>query len=116
MPNEDNKIIKYNHGEKSMKHPGVIYSDLESILKKMRLCKSNSKKSYTEKKYMHIPSSYLLFTQCSLDSTKNKLDCYRVKDCMKKFCKDVEEHAAKIINYEKKKMMLLTDKENRSYE
>ena len=50
MPNEDNKIIKYNHGEKSMKHPGVIYSDLESILKKMHLCQRNSKKSYTEKK------------------------------------------------------------------
>ena len=57
MSNEDNKIIKYNHGEKSMKHPGVIYSDLESILKKMHSCQSNSKKSYTEKKYMHIPSS-----------------------------------------------------------
>ena len=35
---------------------------------------------------------------------------------MKKFCKGVEEHAAKIINYEKKIMMLLTDKENMSYE
>ena len=102
MSNEYNKIIKYNHGEKSMKRPCVIFSNLESILKKMHSCQSNSKKSYTEKKYMHIPSSYLLFTQCSLDSTKNKLDCYRVKDCMKKFCKDVEEHAAKIINYEKK--------------
>ena len=24
MPNEWNKILKYNHGEKSMKHPFVI--------------------------------------------------------------------------------------------
>ena len=33
MPNGYNKILKYKHGEKSMKHPFVIYSDLEYILK-----------------------------------------------------------------------------------
>ena len=33
MPEEDNKILKYNHGEKSMKHPFVIYPDLEYLLK-----------------------------------------------------------------------------------
>ena len=27
MPNEDNKVLKYSHGEKSMKHPFIIYSD-----------------------------------------------------------------------------------------
>ena len=30
---------------------------------------------------------------------------------MKKFCKDLREHATKIINYEKKKMIPLTTKE-----
>ena len=34
MPNEDNKILKYNHGEKSMKAPFIIYADLESLLEK----------------------------------------------------------------------------------
>ena len=29
MPNEDNKIIKYNQGEKSIKLPFIIYADLE---------------------------------------------------------------------------------------
>ena len=37
MPNEDNKILKYNHGEKSMKVPLIIYADLESLLKKWTL-------------------------------------------------------------------------------
>ena len=27
MPNEDNKILKYNHGKKSLKVPAVIYAD-----------------------------------------------------------------------------------------
>ena len=28
MPKEGNKILKYNHGEKSMKVPFIIYVDL----------------------------------------------------------------------------------------
>ena len=32
--NENNKILKCNHGEKSMKAPFIIYSDLESLLEK----------------------------------------------------------------------------------
>ena len=32
MPEEDNKILKYNLGEKSMKVPFIIYADLESLL------------------------------------------------------------------------------------
>ena len=34
MPEEDNKILKYNQGEKSMKVPFIIYADLESLLEK----------------------------------------------------------------------------------
>ena len=34
---------------------------------------------------------------------------------MKKFCKDLREHATKIINYEKKKMIPLTAKEEIYY-
>ena len=62
-----------------------------------------------------MPSGYSLFTNCSFDSTKNKLVCYRGTGCMERFCKDLKEHTTKIINYEKK-MIQLTDKENKSYE
>ena len=41
MPEEDNKILKYNHGEISMKVPFVIYADLESLLEKMSTCNNN---------------------------------------------------------------------------
>ena len=34
MPKEDEKILKYNPGEKLLKAPFIIYADLESILKK----------------------------------------------------------------------------------
>ena len=29
MPNNDNNTLKYNHGEKSLKAPWVIYADFE---------------------------------------------------------------------------------------
>ena len=50
MPNDNNKILKYNHGEKSMRAPFVIYADLECLLEKMHSCQNNPEKSYTEKK------------------------------------------------------------------
>ena len=111
MPTKDNNIIKYNHGEKSMKLSFVIYADLECLLEKMSTCENNPNKSSTSKINKHIPSGYSLFTHCSLYESKNKLNYYRGDDCMKKFCKDLREHAPKIINYENKKMISLTIKE-----
>ena len=101
MPEEYNKILKYNQGEKSMKVSFVIYADLMSLLEKMKTCNNNPEKSSTTKINKYSPSGYSLFTQCSFDTTKNKPDCYRGKDCMKNFCLDLREHVAKIINYEK---------------
>ena len=111
MPNEDNKIIKYNQGEKSIKLPFIIYADLECLLEKMDTCYNNPEESSTTNINKHTPSGYSLFTHCSFDKTKNKLDYYRGKDCMKTFCKDLRKHATKIFNYEKKKMIPLTIKE-----
>ena len=101
MPNRDNKILKYNHGQKSMKVPFIIYADLESLLKKMSSCHNNPEISSTTKINKHTPYVYSLFTHCSLNLTKNKFDCYRGKDCMESFCKGLKENATKIINYKK---------------
>ena len=103
MPTKNNNIIKYNQGEKSIKLPFVIYADLECLLEKMSTCQNNPNESSTTEINKHIPSGYLLFTHCSFDRAKNKLDHYRGKDCMKRFCKYLREHATKIISYEKKK-------------
>ena len=115
MPNEDNKIIKYNQGGKSIKSPFIIYADLECLLEKISTCYNNPQKSSTTEINKHTPSGYSLFTHCSLDKTKNKLDYYRGEDCMKKFCLNLREHATEIINYEKKKMIPLTKKEEKNY-
>ena len=115
MPNEDNKILKYDHGEKFMKAPFIIYTDLVSLLEKMSICYDSPEKSSTTKINKHTSSSYSLFTHGLFDITKNKLDYYRGEDCMKKFCLDLREHATKIINYEKKEKIPLTKKEERNH-
>ena len=53
MPNEDNKILKYIHGEKSMKAPFIIYAELEPLLKKMSTCYDSPEKSSTNKINKH---------------------------------------------------------------
>ena len=116
MANEENKILKCNYGENSLQVPAIIYADLECLLEKMHSCQNKPEKSYTEKKTKHTPSGYSLFTNCSFDATKNKLDCYKGKYCMERFSKELRDHAMKIINYEEKEMIPLTDKENKSYE
>ena len=51
----------------------------------------------------HIPSGFSMSVLSSFKSIENKHDVYRVKDCMKKFCEFLREHAMKIINFKKKK-------------
>ena len=102
MSNEGNKTLKYNHGEESMRVPFIIYADWESLLEKMSTCHNIPKNSSTTKVNKHRPPGNSLFTHCSFDLRKSKLDFYRGKDCMERFCKYLKEHATKIINYEKK--------------
>ena len=115
MPEEDNKILKYNQGEKSMKVPFIIYVDLESLLEKMNTCHNNPEKSSTTKINKHTPSGYSLFTQCSFDTTETKLDYNRGENCMKIFCLVLRENATKIINYEKKEMIPLIKEGKRAH-
>ena len=67
MPTKNSNIIKYNHGEKSMKLPFVIYADLECLLEKMSTCINNPNQSSTTKINKHTPSGYSIFTHCSFD-------------------------------------------------
>ena len=73
MPEEDNKILKYKHGEKSMKAPAVIYFDLECSLEKINACYNDPEKSLTTKVTIHTPPGYSLFTCYLFDTKENKI-------------------------------------------
>ena len=53
MPTKDKNIVRYNHGEKSLKVPAAIYLDLESLLVKQQSSQNNGQISYTEKIAIH---------------------------------------------------------------
>ena len=63
---------------------------------------SNPEKPSPTQINKRIASGYSLFTHCWFDNIKYNHDYYRGRDCIRKFSEDLKEHAAKIINYEKK--------------
>ena len=103
MPTELNKILKYNHGEKSLKTLFLIYADLECLLLKQKSCQNNPNESYTERKAIHEPFGYSLDLVCSFDSKEDKNSFYRGGDCIKKFCSELKELVTKLVNYEQKR-------------
>ena len=79
MPTKNNNIIKYNHGERSMKLPFVIYADLECFLEKMSACINIPNESSSAKINTHTPLGYSIFTLCSFDKSKKNLSIIEVK-------------------------------------
>ena len=49
-------MIKYNHGEKSMKIPFIINADMDCLLERIDICHNNSKKSSPTKITKHLAS------------------------------------------------------------
>ena len=98
MPSEDTKTLEFNQYQKSGTAPFIIFTDIECIIEKIDGCKNNPENSSTAKVSKHIPSVFSMSTISSFRSIEKKHDVYRVKDCMKKFCEFLREHAIKIIN------------------
>ena len=125
MLEEDSKVLKYNHGEESMEVTFVSLKIRFPIKLKLKfplkfrftvfVCRNNPRKSSTTKISKHTPSGYSLFTCSSFDTKENKLDCYRAEDYIKEFCKDLKKHVTRIINYEKKKRIPLTNEERKTH-
>ena len=66
MPSEDTKIFEFNQYQISDKGPFIIYTDLESLIKKIDECKSNPENSCTIKVGEHIPSRFSMSTMSSI--------------------------------------------------
>ena len=110
------KTLKYNHGEKSLKTPFVIFADLECLLLKQQSCQNNPNESYTERKALNEPFAYSLDLVCSFDSKEDKHSFYRGNDCIQKFCSELKELGTKVVNYEQKEMTPLTSNDVALYQ
>ena len=116
MPFNDNNLINYNNGEKILKLPFIIDADLECLLEKISTCYNNPDLSSTTKINQHVPSGYSIFTNCSFDKSYNNLSHYRGEDCMKRFCKDLKDHAKRIVDFKRKFITPLTKDDEDSYD
>ena len=54
MPNKDNKILKYNHREKSLKVPFIIPMDIECLIKRKHILVKMILKNLTQKEKLNI--------------------------------------------------------------
>ena len=79
-------------------------------------CKNNPENSLATKVSEHIPSGFSMSIISSFKSIEKRHDVYRGKDCMKKFCESLREHAMKIFSFKRKKLKLLTKEQQESYE
>ena len=102
MSFEETKILEFNQYEKSDKAPFIIYADLECIIEKIDGCKNIPENSSTTKVSEHIPSSSSMSIISSFRSIESEHAVYRGKDCIKKFCESLREHAMKITLKRKK--------------
>ena len=63
---------------------------------------NNPEISSTMKIEEHIPCGYSMSIIWAFDNIENKHTLYHRKDCLKKFCTSLREHATNAINFEKK--------------
>ena len=96
---------------KSDKKPYIIYVDRVSLIKLIDECANNPKISSTTKIGKRIPCGIWEF-----DDIENKNISYGGKGCMKKFCKSLREHPQSVTGFEKKGMLLLTNKQLKPHE
>ena len=116
MPSEDTNMLEFNQYHKSDNASFIIYADLECLIEKIDAYKNNHENSSTTKVGEHTPSGFSISKISSFKSIENKHDVYKGKDCMKKFCESLREHAMEIINFTKKKMKSLTNEQQKSYQ
>ena len=75
--------------------PCIIYTELESLIKKRDNRKNNPEKSSTTKLRQNIHCRYSVSAIWAFDNIENKLSLYHVEDCLKNFCISLKEKELK---------------------
>ena len=111
MRTEKKWTLEFKEYMKPDKMPNIIYTDIESLIRKIEGCANKSEKSSTTITQEHISSGYSMSTAWGFDRIENKHTLYRGKDRNKTFRDSLREHAKNLITFEKKKMSPLTGEE-----
>ena len=105
-------VKKYSNGQKSLVVPAAYYSDIECLIKQIDTCHNNPEQTPTTRVSKHEPCGFSIVAKSSITDIREKNTCYRGEDCMEKYCKKLREWVMKIVNYEMKEMIPLTEDEN----
>ena len=95
MPSKKNEILKFNQYMKSEIMPYIIYTDIESLIKKIDGRANNPEDSSTKDIDENNACGYSMTTIWRFDHIEKKHTFYRGKNCIKKFCASLREHAKK---------------------
>ena len=115
MPLEKDNILEFKQCMKSDKMPCIIYADIESFIRKIDECANNPVNSLITKIVDHIPTKYSMSRIRGFDHIEDKHTLYHGKDCVKKRCTTLREHAKNIIDFQKKKVPPVTKEELKSH-
>ena len=96
MPTKDKSIVKYTDGQYQFKVPFVIYADFESILVPVSSAAGDPDKSSTRSINVYEPSGWCMNSTFSYANKLNKLQQYRGKDCVSKFCETIMLEAKRL--------------------
>ena len=88
--------------------PCIIYADIETLIIKKDGCLNNPEIYSTTKLGEHIPWGCSMPNIWEFGNIENKHTFYRGEDCIKKFCTSIRENVTNAIDFQRKKMLLLT--------
>ena len=116
MSSEKDNILEFNQYMQSDKMSYIIYADTESLIKKQMEVQIIQKILQQQKLESIFLVDIFNVNYMAFDNIYKKHTLYRGEDCIKKICESLREHAKKIIDFEKKKMLPLTKEELKSYQ
>ena len=100
MPTKDKSIVKYTDGQYQFKVPFVIYVDFESILVPVSSAAGDPGKPSTRSINVYEPSGWYINStfayENSYSNKLSKLQQYRGKDCVSKFCETIMLEAKRL--------------------
>ena len=118
LPKEGSKV-KFNHLQRLVPVPFVIYADLEALLVPIENCTPNNNASYTVKTHKHEACSYGYKVVCSENDKYSKpFQMFRGEGSVYKFFEALFEEEKEINEYMKRfygTEMILTKKQKKEY-
>lgn len=93
----ENKL-KFEHFERQLIVPFVVYGDFESVLVPISTCDGDPTTSYTNPTFKHEAHSFAYYIKCGYDDSKSKFVSYRGKNADIEFVQRLESDLKDVFN------------------